>query len=259
MDNPTIIKINGVEVKHGDILVLLKTEGKYKDALQEYLKTTAIKIYAQANKIEVTDDELQQYVNAKRKELNILTVDSTNTYLASLGINIDQWVDSLENEVLVDKVKNTVIPDDRVSNYFTENSLKYTELAVYKIAVGAQDMAEEILLEARDDGDDFTKLAAKYSTDEDTAPLGGYMGRIKRGELSTSLETRLFTADEGAITGPVADKDQFAIYKIGKIFHPILDDKLKKEIRDTLFDMWKSTLLQSCKLEAPSAPAPQAN
>lgn len=252
MDNPTVIVINGDEIKNNDIIVHVKQTGKYKDSLQELLQERVLNQFAQKNKLSVTDDELQDYVNEKRNKLGLMTVDSIDQYLAGFGISTDQWVDSLEIELVREKVKNAVATKERIQQYFNENKGKYIEIFLFKIVVDNKDKCEEVLMEVRDDGDSFKTASEKYNSDDELIAKGGFYKKVKRGELDLKLENRIFTSQEKAVIDPIEESEnKFALYYVNKIVEPELTDDISKEIKESMFSLWLSQMVQSSHIEIP--------
>jgi peptidyl-prolyl cis-trans isomerase D len=62
----------------------------------------------------------------------------------------------------------------------------------------AQNQADSLLQEIRQ-GADFAELARQYSDDQGTAPEGGNLGWIKRGEMIESLTDTAFFSETGAV------------------------------------------------------------
>jgi parvulin-like peptidyl-prolyl isomerase len=252
MDNPVLLLINDKNLTHNDILIHLKTSGLYKNAIQDVIQSFAVKNYASENKIEVNDDELQAYVNDKRKELKMFSSQDVQKFLSNLGITIDQWADGLEYELLKSKVKEKIITDDNVEKYYNENKIQFSKLHLYKIVSNNKDKAEEILMEIRDDGLNFFELAMKYSDDENSRYGGGYMGMIARGVLPIIIEQKVFVAEENQILGPFEQSGVFEIYKIGSKVEQLLDDNFKIKLKENLFKMWLSSLAQSVRISLPN-------
>jgi parvulin-like peptidyl-prolyl isomerase len=91
----------------------------------------------------------------------------------------------------------------------------------------------------------------KHSIDPQTRASGGFLGDIGRGQLPVDIEAKVFTSQEDTIIGPFPEGDYFAVYKTGKIIKPELDEERKKTLKDQLFNMWTSQLVQSQKIKAP--------
>jgi parvulin-like peptidyl-prolyl isomerase len=249
MENPTLVSIGGKPITHNDVLIRIKAKGIYKSTIQELLKVKAIEVYAEQNKIEVEDTKLQEFVNEKRKQMGLTSSEATQKHLNSLGITPDQWIDGLEYEILEQQVRKSIITDDKVEDYFRQNQLQFLKIDLFKISVDKESEAEELLMEIRDDGKEFTSLAKKYSNDPSTNLAGGYAGKLGRGQLSVDLEQKIFTANEGDLLGPVKEGDSYSVYQIGKQYKAELDEGMKQNIADSLYNMWQNQIMQSFKIE----------
>lgn len=73
--------------------------------------------------------------------------------------------------------------------------------------------ADRIVAEARA-GVDFAALARRYSSDAATRDSGGFLGRMKPGELPPALDSVALTLDSGGISEPVRYGDDFVVLKI---------------------------------------------
>jgi parvulin-like peptidyl-prolyl isomerase len=253
MANPTILRVGNSEINHNDVVIHLKAGGQYQVALQDMIKIRALENYAGENNIEAGSDELQQFVNDRRKEMGLFAQKDLQNYLGSLGISADQWVDSLEVELLRKKIKERIITDEKLQQYFSQNKLQFVKIELYKIVCESKGAAEEIIMEARDDHEDFSAIAMKYSIDPQTRASGGYLGSVARGQLPPDAESKVFTSAEGEIIGPFKEGDFFTVYKIGSVIKPELDDAMKSNLKDRLFEMWTSQLVQSQRIQVPES------
>ncbi len=106
--------------------------------------------------------------------------------------------------------------------------------AAAKIAK-AKALALDIIAQAKK-GEDFADLAKKYSEDPNSAPLGGALGWMNKGQLPPEIDTAAFAMKKGEISAPVRSQFGFHIIK--------LDDKsdeqqqtlaqVEKDIAETL-------------------------
>lgn len=249
MDNTALLKVEDKPITNNHILVRLKGKGEYKKALSEEMIYTAVKVFAEKNNISISDEELQSSADKKRKELGLFSTADTEKYLSTLGINIDQWADNIEEELLKKKVKEHVITNEVINSYYNENKLRFMCIPLHKIVVKDKAMAEEIKLQIEDEEEEFEALAKKHSADKNTAASGGYMGVIQRGQLPVEIEGQVFAAQENEILGAFEEGGMFTIYKTGKIVNPELDSEMKENITSGLFDLWTNNLLGSLKIE----------
>ncbi|NLG18995.1 MAG: hypothetical protein GX556_16845 [Fibrobacter sp.] len=248
MSNQVLFKINGTEITENDVIIRLKNKGEYKKALVEVIELTALKQVAAEQGVSVTADELQSYSEKKRQELGLFSVAETEKYFTNIGINVDQWAEHLENELLESKAKDKLFTDNDVNQYYEQNKLLYSVVSLSRIVVEDQDTAEEIVSQAGE-GEDFSELARDNSIDSATAEKGGYLGVIKRGTLPPDIENRIFASSKDSIVGPFKENGRFTVYKINEQSVDKLDEKLRKEILDGLYAYWKQNFMASVKIE----------
>lgn len=251
MENPVILSINDNELTNNDVIIHLKATGRYKEAIQELIKVKAYENFAKENNIEVGDDELQEFVNETRKNMRLFVQADIQKYLGNLGITTDQWIDSLELDLLKNKIKDTVLTEEKLDQYFKENKLQFVKVELYKIPVETKGAAEEVIMEARDDHDNFSSIAMKVSIDNSLKASGGYLGPVARGALPVEIESKAFTSSEGDIIGPFKEGEIYTVYKIGSIIQPEYTDDFKNNLKNKLFDMWSGQLIQSQRIKMP--------
>jgi peptidyl-prolyl cis-trans isomerase SurA len=73
--------------------------------------------------------------------------------------------------------------------------------------------ADRVATAARS-GEDFAALASEHSTDARTKDQGGRLGKMKPGELPSSLDSVVLSLEQGAVSEPVRDGDDFVILKV---------------------------------------------
>ncbi len=248
MSNQVLVKVNESEVTENDVIIRLKNKGEYKKALVEVIELTALRQAATQQGVVISETELQEYSDKKRQELGLYSVADTERYFSNLGVNLNQWADYLENELLEIKAKEKLFTDDDVREYYESNKLLYSAVTLSRITVEDQDTAEEIITQAGE-GEDFAVLAEDNSLDKATAEKGGYLGVIKRGTLPADIENRLFASEKDAVVGPFKENSNYTVYKV--IDHSVdtLDDKLKDEILDGLYAYWKQNFMASTRID----------
>ncbi|MGI8739530.1 MAG: SurA N-terminal domain-containing protein [Gammaproteobacteria bacterium] len=85
-----------------------------------------------------------------------------------------------------------------------------------KDADAALKRASELAARARQ-GEDFARLAEVYSEDALSAPVGGDLGFIARGDMDASLEDALFALDKGETSDPVKTSLGYQVVQLADI------------------------------------------
>jgi hypothetical protein len=197
MDEAILLNVNGNPVTNSQILIRLKAKGEYKKALSEQMLVVAMKDYAQKNSISVSDEDLQKYADTKRKELGLFSVAATEKYFANLGINIDQWSDTIEEELLKEKIKKAVVTDEKIKDYFEANRLRFICIPLHRIVVKEKSMAEEKL----------KQVAALEGAAGGVTPVAPAPGIVKAAGdwlLFAGLMSAIFAFDIVCLLGSIA-------------------------------------------------------
>lgn len=246
----TLIRVNGEDVSEQQVILRLKQQEHYRAAFLDCIHRTAVRQYAAREGIEVADSELQQRADAVRASQGLFSADSLQDFLRKRGVTLEQWADSLEEELLEEKVRDRVVSAEQVEKFFAENPGQYTLVTLYRIVLEDREAAEEIRLKLQEDGEDFTTVARSYSTDRATAEAGGYMGLVKLGTLPAEVERQVFASAPGTVLNPVQNGSGWAIYRAVAIQRPELTDAVREEIRTELYRGWREGLVRACRLEA---------
>jgi peptidyl-prolyl cis-trans isomerase C len=104
----------------------------------------------------------------------------------------------------------------------------------------AKEKAEEISNRIRA-GEDFAKLASKFSDDSATKENGGDLGFISRGKISPDFEKVAFSLKKGEASGVVETPSGFQIIKVEEKKKAVVEpyDKIKDKIKAKLFAEFK--------------------
>lgn len=83
---------------------------------------------------------------------------------------------------------------------------------------------------------DWKTIAAKYSTDPSSQATGGLRPGLTEGLVEEPLNTNIFSADTGAIVGPVRTPLGYYVFQVGKVTDASTQplDKVRKQISDQL-------------------------
>lgn len=119
-------------------------------------------------------------------------------------------------------------------------------------------LAKDILAKIKA-GEDFAKLARRYSTDENTAPIGGDIGAFHKGMAEEALEKTVLSLKEGEVSDVVESLYGYHIIMLTGMRPPTqlsFDDaradiktKLEKKKADELYKKWMEGLKAKAKIE----------
>lgn len=197
--------------------------------------------------IAVSQEDLQHQVDEWRYKYRLERVEDTDAWLAQRGITFQDVVAEVEFQRL-EHLLSVQVSRDRIEPFFVQHRMDFDEADVCWIFVHSDSVADELSLQMRDGGADFYALARAHSEDEATRPAGGYLGRLRRGQLPKGISPRVFALSEGEALGPEKVPGGYALYALQRVFPAALDDRVRKEIRKRLFQQWLQREMRNAEI-----------
>lgn len=216
MSDACFMKVNGEELDFP--FVLNCHRGLEDDLVSDIFGMIVGRQYAQDNGVVVSDEELQQAVDEFRYMLGLESTEAFNQYLKDRRIGLLPLQVAMENVLLQSKAAEA-IPEEEVDAVIAENQLALEEVELYHIRVEDEDTAQEIKA-LLDEGENFLALAWEHSQDEETRKQGGYIGLLGRQDMIGEIEAEVFSAEPGAIIGPMKTEAGYNIFKVERLVKP---------------------------------------
>jgi peptidyl-prolyl cis-trans isomerase SurA len=188
--------------------------------------------YASQTGITASDND----VNAALKDVltrNNLTQEQLTDLLTREGLTLQDYKDRLREQIVLARLMNQAVRSrvsvdaSEVEAYYKTHQEEFNQPAHAKIRHiffrlepgttpaqqdAVRERASRVLQEARNGGD-FGDLARRYSEDA-TAPNGGDLGVIRRGEALPEFEEVIFTMREGQVSDVIRTANGLHIVKI---------------------------------------------
>lgn len=209
------------------------------------------------NKYKETDEE-KEYLNDQVKELKSSAKQNNIAYkdlLAYYGFDNDNDIKeyfklSYRRDMAVNEYVQKDLKDSEIKNYYEDDV--YGDIKVKHILIApdttddmtteekeaaekdAKKEAEDIIKKL-DKGEDFEKLAKKYSDDSSNAKKGGDLGWVSTGDMVEEFDAAAFKLKKGKYTtSPVKTTYGYhIIYKVDEKDKPKLD-KVRNDVIETL-------------------------
>lgn len=253
-------------LKNGDELVAsldkggvsansLYTKLKDKYGAQEFVDLLDTEILN--NKYKETDEE-KEYLNKQVKDLKDSAKENNISYndlLSYYGFESDKDVKeyfklSYRRDLAVNEYVQNDLKDSEIEKYYKDEV--YGDIKVKHILIApdttddmsteekekaeksAKKEAEDIIKKLKD-GEDFDKLAKKYSDDSSNAKKGGDLGWVSTGDMVEEFDAAAFKLKKGKYTtSPVKTTYGYhIIYKVDEKAKPKLD-KVRDDVIETL-------------------------
>lgn len=186
--------------------------------------------------IVVTPDMVSEQINTLREAVE--GEENFNAWLATNQWTLAEFEEALYKEMVTEQVVNAVTADVP----FTAEQVRARYIQLDDAAL-AQSLLDQIR-----GGADFATLAAQYSLDQVTAPLGGDLGYFARGSLLVpEVEEAAFALSVGEVSEVVTavSDDGQTTYYIVQVTDRDPQRPLPAEFRYTLLEQTFSDWLQT--------------
>ncbi|WP_240376432.1 peptidylprolyl isomerase [Bacillus piscicola] len=115
--------------------------------------------------------------------------------------------------------------------YYKENKKSLEAVKARHILVEDKETANKVINKLKD-GEEFVKLAEKYSKDPGSAENGGDLGTFRRGEMVEEFEKAAFSLEPGEISEPVKTENGYHVIEV--LDKKDTYKKLEKDIEETM-------------------------
>ncbi len=269
--NDDIITLSQYKQYHEYMLQMLKAQTKEEEFEEEYNKIkeeflndmiTEILLLQLAKKKELNvSEQLKAYLDNLKKQNNIESDEQFRAVLIQQGLDYDQFVKQLEENILKQAViayevdRSIVIEEPEVINYYKQHPGEFVEPAEYKIRaiyLSTEGRSREELeaktkaiSERLSAGEDFSTVAGQDS-DSPMKENQGDLGTFKQGELDKALEQAVAKLSVGGVTPWVEARNGWYVLKLEekKESRPLTLDEVKKRIEERLFAERRGKKLQ---------------
>ena len=194
--------------------------------------------------VEVPTDELQQFCDNFRTVQGLQSAEDTMRFLEQNGLTLDDFEEFCEGAVLTNILREHLADEKVIADYFMNSRLDFDLARVSSIMVADENLANEIVMQVTEDGEDFHGLAREHSLDEQTKCGGGYVGMVSRSMLSPDASAKVFNAAPGDLVGPFEKEGMFQLVLVEEVLKAELDDEIKEAIKERIFNEWLAEILK---------------
>jgi parvulin-like peptidyl-prolyl isomerase len=206
-------------------------------------------------------EQLKAAVENIKKENNIASDDDLKRGLRQQGMDYDQWLKQLEDNMLKQGViysevdRSIVLDDSEIVGYYKLHPQEFTEPEEYKIRavyLSTEGKAPAALEEMKKEiggkvkaGEPFNVLAKEYS-DGPAKESEGDLGTFKKGELDKNLEQAVSRLKTGETSGWVETKNGWYLLKLEekKDSRLMTFEEVKKNVEERLYTQKKEKKLE---------------
>ena len=206
--------VNGISIDMQE--ALRRSLFDNEDFLAHTIEDELIRQYAAKHNIANTDEQLQVAADEWRYQHGLEAVDKLNVWLKSNHQTVLSLQTALDGILLHNKVRNA-IPHSEIEAYFADHRSAFDRVELYSIRVDTLEKAQELYAQMTEEDANFHVVAMEHSTDEATRPMGGYVGRLSRSDVTAAIEAAVFQAQAGDIMSPLQTDKGYNIFKVSAV------------------------------------------
>ena len=241
----TLVRVNGEAI---DVTEAVRLDG-FSDSpfLSGVMRDVLIRQHAERNNVRNTDDELQLAADEFRYSRGLETADALKQWMSANHQSVASLQEVLDLMLLNNKVRNG-IPEADLRAYYAEHQLEFEKVDLYSIRLETEDQAKELLAQIHEEGANFHVLAMEHSQDQDTRHAGGYVGRVTRSQVTSTVEAAVFKIKPVAVIGPVKGEKGWNLFRVTALYRPSFEE-VREEIRMVLFNQLIRRLQSEAAIE----------
>ena len=187
--------------------------------------------------IVVSDEELQASGNAFRMKHKLLGASETLAWLERQRITPEDWTQGITIKLLTQKLKEHLF-SDAIDGHYLSYREEYRRAAFSQILVAELPEALQIAQTLREGKASFAAMAIEHSKAQPSSQHGGFVGIRFLSNLMPEIKEAITDVQEGAIIDPVKTHLGYHILRIEKWFAPSLNESVREEILEILFQTW---------------------
>ena len=189
------------------------------------IRSTWLDQEAQKMKVKVSDKEVQKQIDDIKKQ-QFTQKGSYEKFLQTAGLTnedvlFQQRVRELQNKITqkITKGKDKVT-DAQIADYYNKHKSQFAtaERRNVRIVLTKSKGRAQQAKRALDSGQSWKSVAKKYSIDQQSKNKGGELqGGVSKGQQEKALDTAIFSASKGKVTGPVKTQFGWYVFEVEKI------------------------------------------
>jgi foldase protein PrsA len=198
---------------------------------------------AKAKGIKVSDKEVKASFDKQKKQAFPKAADF-DKFLKDSGQTEGDILKRVRLDTLSNKIRDKVtkgkdkVTDAQIAAFYNKNKARFAqpERRDLRIVLTKDKAKAEQAKKAIESGQSFKSVAKKYSIDQASKAQGGKLPAVAKGQQEKALDTAIFAAKKGELTGPVKTQFGYYVFDVTKITKATqqTQDQAKATIKQTL-------------------------
>ncbi|MGB7415527.1 MAG: peptidylprolyl isomerase [Thermosynechococcaceae cyanobacterium] len=194
--------------------------------------------------IQFKADELQQAADQFREVNNLQSTEETLAWLQEYQLSVDDLETLVRDQIIATKVSNQLIAP-QVETYFAQHRHDYAQIILYDVVLPHRDLAMELFCAIQEDEVSFWEIAHQYIQEPELRRSSGYPGPLSRRDLPPKISAAVFAAHPPQILKPILSKENVHLIFVEELIIPTLDEPLRSQIQEELFERWLTEKVQA--------------
>lgn len=217
----------------------LRTSGGLKRVLDEIKRQHLLeREIKERDNIKVMAIEVEKAISAFQGQYQLTNPVRFTEWLNQNEKRYEDLYQEVKFALKVSKLKESVISPNQIQQHFKENPEEFKRMVLSRIIVADRTKAEELKQQIDSQEQSFETLARKHSIAQE-ANANGMMGPVRVSTLPDAIKTALENPTPGEAIGPVEFEGTYGLFRVDEVLpEPKLNDSLKQNIRNQLFEKW---------------------
>lgn len=225
-----ILEIGNKGVKSDEIISLLTRYQLMPQVVRGLLIDQAIA------EVTCTEQERSQAIAAVEAQLKITDPQAKAGWLESQGMTSEELEAMAVRPLLLDKFKQANW-GKKVESYFLTRKTNLDQVVYSLIRTKDVGLAQEIFFRIQEEEQSFAELAREHSQGPE-AHTGGLLGPVPISQPHPTLAKILSVSQPGQLWPPRNLGEWFVIVRLEKMIPCQLDDGMRRQLMDELFENW---------------------
>lgn len=250
-----VMVVNGYPVLQSELELAMQWFGTTdkKQAAQKLIDQILVAQAAEKYGVRVSPEEINQAILRMAKANGINSIEEFKKKLESQNISFSEFKDLVKRELLVQRYIQIYLRRSMFGGIKEGKEEKLRKIRIIFLSSQKPDFKEKYnLIKEKLTPENFAEMAKKYSDDPLTAEKGGLLGEVKKGDLVSSLDERIWQHKVGDIF-EVPDKKGIYFVYIEKeenkmVQQPPKGEEIQKQLKKE-FEIQLKKLRQQASIE----------
>lgn len=241
------VKIGEDTLTIKEVIAYLKSSGGFGQFLSTILREHIVSKEIQMREFCPLDTDVEQFILDFRLQNGIAERGAFEQWLKDNQLSYEKFREQAIKGLNFQKLREK-LTQDKIEPFFAEKGSRFDRLVLSRLVVENGGLATKIAEILRQDASQFKTLVLEYSIAEDRV-LDGRMGVFPREDVPTQLQSELEGKVIGDIIGPIVVDGLYCFFKLDQLLSAELDDSMRREIQDVLFEEWLREKMQGSNLQ----------